>query len=78
MEQLLFTSIENPPGLNARAAFTVNSCFASGMPMTSAVFREDLDSIPIRLNDCNSYMPWGGYDQMPYNILKLIEDDVIA
>ena len=40
------------------------------MPMTSAVFREEIGSssvaglkvgaIPIRLNDRDSYMPWGG------------------
>ena len=76
MEQLLFNSIENLPGVNGRAAFTVNS---------SAVFREEIgsssvvelkvDSIPIRLKDRDSYMSWGGDDQMPYNILKLIEDD---
>lgn len=66
MEQLIFSSVENLPGVNARAAFTVNS---------SVVFRKEIDTIHIRLNDRDSYMLWGSSDQMPYNILKFIEND---
>ena len=59
-------SIENIPGFEALAAFTSDS---------SAVFKETTDTIPRKLNDKMEYMPWGRDNQMPYDILKLIEDD---
>ena len=59
-------SIENIPGVEALAAFTSDS---------SAVFKETTDTIPRKLNDKMEYMPWGRDNQMPYDILKLIEDD---
>jgi hypothetical protein len=43
------------PGYNARAAFTVNS---------SSVFKEDIDTVPIIIDDTLSYMPWGADNQM--------------
>lgn len=58
---LNFNSVENLPGFEARAAFTVN--FAS-------VFREDVDIVPTIVDD----MPWGGDNNMPFDILKLIEE----
>ena len=61
-----FNSVENLPGFEARAAFTVN--FAS-------VFREDVDIVPTIVDDSISYVPWGGDNNMPFDILKLIEDD---
>lgn len=61
-----YSSIEELPMLSARASFMVDS---------TAVFREEEDISPIRLSEDLSYMPWGGDDEMPYNILKLIEDD---
>jgi hypothetical protein len=54
------------PGYNARAAFTVNS---------SSVFKEDIDTVPIIIDDSLSYMPWGADNQMPFKILNLIEKD---
>ena len=62
---LNFNSVENLPGFEARAAFTVN--FAS-------VFREDVDIVPTIVDDSLSYVPWGGDNNMPFDILKLIED----
>ena len=62
---LNFNSVENLPGFEARAAFTVNS---------ASVFREDVDIVPTIVDDSLSYVPWGGDNNMPFDILKLIED----
>ena len=62
---LNFNSVENLPGFEARAAFTVN--FAS-------VFREDVDIVPTIVDDSLSYVPWGGDNNMPFDILKLNEE----
>jgi hypothetical protein len=66
MDSLNFNSVETLPGYNARAAFTVNS---------SSVFKEDIDTVPIIIDDSLSYMPWGADNQMPFKILNLIEKD---
>ncbi len=66
MDSLNFSSVENLPSSNARAAFQVNS---------ASVFKEDVDILPIAIDDKLSYMPWGGDNNMPFNILRLIEDD---
>ena len=66
MDSLNYNSVENIPGYEARAAFTVNS---------SSVFKEDVDIVPTIVDDTLSYMPWGGDNQMPFNILELIEKD---
>ena len=66
MDSLNFNSVETLPNLSARAAFQVNS---------SAVFKEDVDIVPVIINDTLSYMLWGGDNNMPFDILKLIEDD---
>jgi hypothetical protein len=63
---LNFNSVEDISGLKAKAAFRVNS---------SAVFKEEVEMIPIPIDDSLSYMPWGGDNLMPFNILKLIESD---
>lgn len=42
---------------------------------SSAVFKEDVDIVPVIIDDTLSYMPWGGDNNMPFDILKLIEDD---
>ena len=42
---------------------------------SSAVFKEDVDIVPVIIDDMLSYMPWGGDNNMPFDILKLIEDD---
>ena len=62
---LNFNSVENLPGFEARAAFTVNS---------ASVFREDVDIVPTIVDDSLSYVPWGGDNNMPFDILKLIEE----
>ena len=66
MDNLNFNSVETLPNLSARAAFQMNS---------SAVFKEDVDIVPVIIDDTLSYMPWGGDNNMPFDILKLIEDD---
>ena len=63
---LLFNSIETIPGANAKAVFKVNS---------SSVFKEDVDIVPTIVSDTLSYVPWGGDNQMPFNIIDLIEKD---
>ncbi len=65
-DDLNFSSVEQLPGLKARAAFTVNS---------QSVFREDTDIVPTLIDDKLSYIPWGGDNQMPFDILDLIEKD---
>jgi len=65
-DNLNFNSVEDLPGLSARAAFTVNS---------QSVFKEDVDIVPTIIDDSLSYMPWGGDNQMPFDILSLIEKD---
>ena len=66
MDELNFNSVETIAALNASAAFHVDS---------GKVFKEDVDIVPTVIDDTLSYMPWGGDNAMPYNILKLIEDD---
>ena len=68
MDFLNFSSVETLPGYSARAAFTVNS---------ASVFREDVDIVPTIVDDTLSYVPWGGDNNMPFDILKLIEDAVL-
>ena len=63
---LNFNSVENLPGFEARAAFTVNS---------ASVFREDVDIVPTIIDDKLSYVPWGGDNQMPFDLLALVEKD---
>lgn len=60
------TSVVTLPGTHASAAFTSK---------TSAVFKEENDIAPIIINDKMKYIPWGGDNQMPYNIINLIESD---
>ncbi len=59
-------SVESLPGFDANAAFTVGS---------STVFREDTDIVPTKLSDSLSYIPWGGDNLMPFDIIDLIERD---
>lgn len=65
-DTLTFTSVHNIPGANASAAFTSK---------TSEVFKEEHNIAPIIINDKMKYIPWGGDNQMPYNIIDLIESD---
>lgn len=63
---LNYSSIEDIPGVDAKAVFS------SGL---NTEFREEGEISPIPIGDGQSYMPWGADDQMPYNILDLIESD---
>ena len=63
---LNFNSVESIPGVRARAAFSVNS---------AAVFREDVDIVPVLIDKGLSYIPWGGDNQMPFDLLELVEKD---
>lgn len=47
MDILNFNSVENIPGFEARAAFTVSS---------ASVFKEDVDIVPTILSDRVSYI----------------------
>jgi hypothetical protein len=49
-----FNSVEDLPGLNARAIFKVDS---------SSIFKEDTDIVPTIIDKRLSYIPWGGYNQ---------------
>ena len=60
------TSVVTIPGAHASAAFTAK---------TSEVLKEEHNIAPIIINDKMKYIPWGGDNQMPYNIIDLIESD---
>ena len=60
------TSVATIPGAHASAAFTTK---------TSEVFKEENDIAPIFINERMKYIPWGGDNRMPYNIINLIESD---
>ena len=60
------TSVVTIPGANASTAFTTK---------TSEVFKEEHNIAPIIINDRMKYITWGGDNQMPYNIIDLIESD---
>ena len=66
MDFLNYNSVEDIPGVTARAAFQLK---------TTAVFKEDGDITPVVVSDNLSYMPWGADNQMPYNVIDLIESD---
>lgn len=63
---LQITSVNDLPGYHAAAAFTTKS---------SEVFKEAEEISPRHVGDKVSYMPWGADDQMPYDIINLIESD---
>ena len=49
--ELNYNSVENVPGYEASAAFTVNS---------ATIFREEVDIVPTIVDENLSYIPWGG------------------
>ena len=61
-----FNSVETIAQLNASAAFQVDS---------GKVFKDDVDICPVIIDKKLAYVPWGGDNMMPYNILDLIESD---
>ena len=44
-------------------------------PNTSEVFKEEHTISPVFITDKMKYIPWGADNQMPYNIIDLIESD---
>ena len=63
-DTLTFTSVHNIPGTHASAAF---------ISKTSKVFKEEHDIAHVIINDKMKYIPWGGDNNMPYNIIDLID-----
>lgn len=63
---LHITGVNDLPGYHAAAAFTTKS---------SEVFKDAEEISPRHVSDKVSYMPWGADDQMPYDIINLIESD---
>lgn len=63
---LHITGVNDVPSYHAAAAFTTKS---------SEVFKEAEEISPRHVSDKVSYMPWGADDQMPYDIICLIESD---
>ena len=66
MEFLNFNCVELLPNAKASAAFMVDS---------GKVFREDADIAPVVISESLSYIPCGADNQMPFDILNLIESD---
>ena len=62
--ELNFNSVETIANLNASAAFQVDS---------GKVFKEDTDIAPVIIDKSLSCIPLGGDNEMPYNLLNLIE-----
>ena len=63
---LHITGVNDLLGYHAAAAFTTKS---------SEVFKEAEEISPRHVSDKVCYMPWGADDQMPYDIINLIESD---
>lgn len=63
---LQINSLETMPLGKASVAF-------SSLP--SPVFREDSELLPRTLGDNIQYMPWGGDNSLPYDILQIFEGD---
>lgn len=49
-DNLNYNSVENVPGIEARAAFSVNS---------ATVFKEDIDIFPTIVDETSSHIPCG-------------------
>ena len=65
MEHLLYNSVETIFEGRAAVAFTE----------PKPVFKEDGEITPVILSDKHSYMPWGGDDNMPFDIIDRVESD---
>ena len=66
LNYLHITGVYDIPGYHAAAAFTTKS---------SEVFKEEQEISPRHISDKLCYMPWGADDQMPFDIINLIESD---
>ena len=67
-DTLTFTSFHAIPGAHASATFTSK---------ISEVFKEEHNIAPVIINNKMKYISWGGDNQMPYNIIDLIDSDEI-
>lgn len=65
-EKFFVPSIEDIPGMAAKAAF---------VEKTDSVFKEDNDVQPMQIGKNKSIMPWGLNNDMPYRVLDLVEND---
>ena len=63
---LHITGVNDLPSYHAAVAFTTKS---------SEFFKEAEEISPRHVSDKVSYMPWGADNQMPYDIINLIESD---
>lgn len=61
-----FNSVEDIPHMKASAAFVVRS---------PEVFKEEGDIAPVVLDENTKYMPWGDDNEMPFNVLEMIDSD---
>ena len=61
-----FLQVVDAPQLRGAVAFSVD---------TSHVFREDQDICPLVVSDDIRVMPWGADNQMPFNVMDLIDAD---
>ena len=66
---ICFSSVEDMPEAKGSVAFITDS---------AKVFKDDIDIAPITLSDGTQYVPWGGDNMMPYNILNMIENKHFA
>ena len=72
-DNLNYNSVENVPGFEARAAFTVNSAIVfTPVCRGYSVVKEDVDIVPTIIDETLSYVPWWGDNQLPYNVIDLI------
>ena len=61
-EPIDFTSIDDIPGINAKALFSSE--------LSKTEFRETGDISPVSIGDKHRYMPWGADDQLPRPVRK--------
>ena len=59
-------TVRHIPNTHFSAAFTIK---------TSEVFKEEHEVAPVWINDRMQYVPWGADNQMPFNIIDLVESD---
>lgn len=76
MEQLIFSSVVNdfvamPSSIEILPNARASVAFTDPKP----VFKEDGEITPTTLSDTHAYMPWGATNQMPFDIMDLIESD---
>lgn len=76
MEQLIFSSVVNdfvamPSSIEILPNARASVAFTDPKP----VFKEDGEITPTTLSDTHAYMPWGATNQMPFDIIDLIESD---